>query len=127
MSIDWDAYPNFSKKEFDCQHTGKNRMDPDFLHVLQQVRTVYNKPMAISSGYRAPDHPIELAKKKAGEHSYGVAADILVRGEDAMELIVIAYGHGIRRIGVNQKGNSRFIHLGYGDKLLGFPTAIWSY
>lgn len=127
--LDWDKWPNFSKAEFDCKHTGKNRMDEDFMDILQQIRTVYGKPMIISSGYRDHSHPIEERKKKAGEHSFGVAADILVHGTDAMDLIVIAYGHGIRRIGISQKGamDKRFIHLGYGDKLLHFPEALWSY
>lgn len=104
-------------------------MDEDFMDILQQIRTVYEKPMIISSGYRDVSHPAEEKKKKAGEHSYGLAVDVLVNGTDAQELIVIAYGHGIRRFGISQKGamESRFIHLGYGDKLLGFPEAIWSY
>lgn len=127
--LDWQKWPNFAKHEFDCRHTGKNRMDEDFMDILQQIRNVYGKPMIISSGYRDHDHPVEVKKKRAGEHTYGVAADILVNGTDALDLMVIAYGHGIRRIGVSQKGamEKRFIHLGYGDKLLNFPEGIWSY
>ena len=127
--LNWDKWPNFSKHEFDCKHTGKNRMDEDFMDILQQIRTVYGKPMIISSGYRDHSHPVEEKKKRAGEHTYGLAADILVHGTDALDLMVIAYGHGIRRIGVSQKGamNKRFLHLGYGDKLLNFPESIWSY
>lgn len=127
--LNWDKWPNFSREEFDCKHTGKNRMNEDFMDILQQIRNAYNKPMIISSGYRDITHPIEEKKKRAGEHSFGVAADILVHGTDAQELMVIAYGHGIRRFGLNQKGamNKRYIHLGYGDKLLNFPEAIWTY
>lgn len=127
--LNWSKWPNFSKHEFDCKHTGKNRMDEDFMDILQQIRTVYGKPMIISSGYRDHSHPVEEKKKRAGEHTFGMAADILVHGTDALDLMVIAYGHGIRRIGVSQKGEmeKRFLHLGYGDKLLNFPESIWSY
>ena len=128
MTIDWNKYPNFSESEFNCKHTGTNKMRPEFLERLQMIRDTFNKPMTITSGYRSPQHPIEVEKDKAGEHTFGVAADIAVRGVDAMDLIVIAYGLGIRRIGVSQSGYSRFIHLGMGDCFgLDFPQSIWSY
>ena len=125
--MNWYDYPNFSKTEFDCHHTGENKMRPEFMEILQQIRTVYDKPMVITSGYRSPLHPIEARKSKAGEHTYGLAADIAVRGVDAMDLIVVAYGHGVRRIGVNQKGDGRYLHIGVGDQFLDFPKSIWSY
>lgn len=127
--LDWSKYKNFEKHEFDCKFSKKNRMNEDFMDILQQIRNVYNKPMIISSGYRDHSHPIEEKKKRAGEHTFGLAADIFVHSQDAMDLFVIAYGHGIRRIGLMQRGDfkKRFIHLGYGDKLYNFPEAIWTY
>ncbi len=125
--MDWSKYPNFSKAEFDCQHTGKNKMRPEFMQLLQQARNIFKKPMPITSGYRDPMHPIEKRKARPGEHSYGVAADIRVRGEDAIILMNIFIDLGVRRIGVSQKGNARFIHIGIGDQELGFPKALWSY
>jgi len=97
MISNWSLYPDFSKREFDCRHTGKNNMQPDFMDVLQEIRKVYNRPMIITSGFRHKTHPIEDAKNEPGEHSYGVAADIACYGVDALELIHIAYEHGIRR------------------------------
>lgn len=126
--LDWTKYKNFTKEEFDCKHTGKNRMDEDFMDILQQIRRDYGKPMIVTSGYRDITHPAEAKKKRPGEHSFGVAADIRVNGQDAMDLIVVAYGHGIRRFGIYQSGpmDGRFIHIGWGDKLLNFPEAIWT-
>ena len=124
--MNWDDYKNFSKKEFDCKHTGENKMRPEFMGILQQIRTTFNKPMTINSGYRAVSHPIEQAKKDPGEHCFGCAADIAVRGEDVMALLAIAYGYGIRRFGIYQKGRTRFVHLGYGDKELNFPPTTWT-
>lgn len=128
-SLDWSKYPNFTKEEFDCKETGKNRMRPEFMDILQQIRTTYNKPMIITSGYRDKTHSIERKKKQPGEHTYGLAADILINGTNAMDLFVIAYGYGVRRMGVSQSGDfsKRFLHIGYGDKNFNFPQAFWSY
>ena len=81
--------------------------------------------MFISSGYRCPSHPIEAKKPMPGTHSLGVAVDVAVSYEDAYELIAIAMAHGIKRIGVNQKGSGRFIHL---DSSTKHPSpTVWSY
>lgn len=126
--MDWRQYPNFTEHEFKCSHTGKCQMRTEFMELLQTIRHAYGKPMVITSGYRDKTHPIEAKKAAPGEHSYGLAADIAVSGVDAMDLIVLAYGLGIRRIGVQQKGTGgKFIHLGMGDKLAHFPASIWSY
>lgn len=128
--MNWNDYNDFDKWEFDCKHTGKNKMRPEFISVLQQIRTTYGKVMRINSGYRDFTHPIERGKlnrgKEVGAHAYGVAADIAVSGEDAMELFVIAFSYGIRRIGVYQRGQERFLHMDIGDRELGFPKALWT-
>lgn len=129
MNLDWNKYPNFTRSEFKCSHTDECHMDQYFMETLQQIRDTYDRPMIITSGYRHNSHPVEINKTKPGEHVYGVAADILVRGTSAMELMVIAYSYGIRRIGINQKGdhNKRFVHLGTGNKRLHFPRGLWTY
>lgn len=123
--MDWSRYPNFSERELACKHTGKCQMDPAFMDVLQAIRTEFG-PMRITSGYRHQSHPIEAKKGTPGEHTIGRCADIAVEGKDAFRLIQIAIKHGITRIGVQQKGAGRFIHLGLGGP--GFPSpAVWSY
>lgn len=128
--IDWSQYPNFAKWEFDCSHTGKNKMNKDFLDALQMVRDIYGKPMPINSGYRDRTHPIEAEKEFPGEHFHGVAADVSVYGPNVGLLLTIAYGCGFRRFGIYQgserKYRHRFVHLGWGDKELGFPEWTWS-
>lgn len=129
MSLDWSKYPNFTEDEFICSHTGKCRMMPYFMDTIQQIRTTIQIPLVLSSGYRDPTHPIEAAKPTPGEHAFGVGGDFLISGPDALKLISVAYHYGIRRIGIAQKGehSNRFIHIGMGDKQLGFPEAMWSY
>ena len=123
--IDWKLYPNFSAKEFDCTHCGKNEMQPEFLSRLQALRMKYNKPMRITSGYRCPEHPIEAKKAKPGAHASGCACDVGVEGSDAHRLLRLALELGFTGIGVQQKGTGRFIHL---DTLEEPPRPnIWSY
>ncbi|WP_417625370.1 D-Ala-D-Ala carboxypeptidase family metallohydrolase [Paremcibacter congregatus] len=125
--INWADYPNFTKAEFDCKETGKNEMQKRFVDVLQAIRTEFGKPMAISSGYRDQSHPAERNKSTPGAHTYGCAADVAVSGGDAQHLMYLAYKHGIRRIGVSQKGSGRFLHFDMAEHH-GFPSpALWSY
>jgi uncharacterized protein YcbK (DUF882 family) len=127
--MDWSNFPNFKEEEFRCKHTGICQMDRHFMARLQAIRNEFAKPMVITSGYRHPSHPVE-AKKLAGlpgAHTTGHAADISVRGEDAYRLIVLAWKYGFTGIGVNQKGDGRYIHLDdISDGSLPRPT-IWSY
>lgn len=123
--MDWSRYQNFSKAEFDCTHCGKNEMKPDFLQKLQTLRSVYGKPMRVTSGYRCPQHPIEAKKATPGAHASGCAVDIGVEGQDAHRLLKLAFAAGFTGIGVQQKGSGRFVHL---DTLEGGPRPnVWSY
>lgn len=125
--MDWDKYaPYFTKQEFDCKVTGRNKMNAEFMDRLFELRTICGFPFRISSGYRHTTHPIEAKKKSPGEHTFGVAADIMSPDRDKlMQIIVTAYNLGFRRIGINFK--SGFVHLGIGDKNLGFPSVPWTY
>jgi zinc D-Ala-D-Ala carboxypeptidase len=123
---DWNRYaPFFTSAEFQCQHCGKCEMDDGFMDRLLSIRKAYNRPMKITSGYRCAEHPIEAAKPKPGAHSSGHAADVGAVGADAHELIRVALAHGITGLGVNQKGNGRFIHLD--DLQEGSRPGVWSY
>ena len=95
---------------------------------LQNLRMAYGRPMKITSGYRDKSHPIEAKKSEPGAHSTGHACDVAVRGYDALRLVQLAIVHGFTGIGVQQKGDVRFIHLDDLKDSDGFtrPT-IWSY
>jgi len=125
---DWSKYPNFHPDEFRCKHTGFVKMDPEFMAILQKVRESYGRPMRITSGYRDPSHPVEAAKGglSRGEHTLGRAVDVACEGYEAYILLQHALANGITRIGVQQKGSARFLHLGIGGPGLANPW-IWSY
>lgn len=123
--MDWSKYPNFAEAEFKCKHCGKVEMQPVFMQKLQQLRNAYGKPMIITSGYRCADHPVEANKFKPGVHNMGIACDVAVQGEDAYDLLRLAFAYGFTGIGVQQKGSSRFIHL---DTWREPPRPnVWSY
>lgn len=124
----------FSKEEMACSHTGISAMEQSFMDKLTELRVAYAKPMRVTSGYRHPTHPIEAAKtakgRQPGTHSTGRAADIAVDRGEAWELMHLAMTMGFTGIGVQQKGNGRFIHLddlkpGEFDRFQR-PT-VWSY
>lgn len=126
--MNWNDYPNFAAHELDCSHTGDNKMKPDFMERLQAIRTDYGKAMVITSGYRSPEHPIEARKPEPGAHASGRAADIAVSGGDALRVIELALKHGMTGIGVNQKGNGRFVHLDDLEHADNRPRPwVWSY
>lgn len=124
MITDWSAYePQFSKHEFDCRHTGENRMQKQFMDTLHAIRLEYGKAMIVTSGYRHPTHPVEARKVgSGGEHTEGMCADIAcTSSRDRFELIRIAIKHGIHRIGIHP----RFIHLGM--SMTRDHNVIWDY
>jgi uncharacterized protein YcbK (DUF882 family) len=125
---DWDRYPNFKEKEFRCSYTGRTYMDVRLMDSLQTLRSIYGKPIVISSGYRDPSHPIEAQKERGGEHTLGLAVDIPCSHQEAYELLSIALSLGFKRVGVSQKGNGRFLHLGMAEQKDGMVSPhIWSY
>ena len=127
--MNWDDFANFGPDEFRCQcGCLAVEMDPVFIEALQRIRDEAG-PMQISSGYRCVQHPVEARKKTPGAHSTGQAADILVSGSRAMDLLRIALTHDdVQGIGINQRGthSGRFIHLDTVTEK--FPRqAIWTY
>jgi zinc D-Ala-D-Ala carboxypeptidase len=124
--INWGKYPNFKAKEFACSHCGAEGITEDLLAPLQAMRTEYGKAMKISSGYRCPQHPIEVKKSTPGAHALGIAADIAIEGAEAHKILSLAFKHGFTGIGVQQKGTGRFLHVDVRSGQLPTP-AVWSY
>ena len=102
-----------------------DKMDSKLLGMLDALRKEYGFPVIINSSYRSPDHPIEAAKDKPGEHTYGAAVDIkCIGGEATYLLVAAAIKCRFKRIGISRKSN--FVHVGIGYP--GAPeTTIWTY
>ena len=118
------ATKSFSNKELACRHCGALNESPEFqtfMDKVQVLRDAYGKPLKVTSAYRCPKHPIESLKVKPGQHSVG-AIDLAVRDEDAYDVLKLAFDIGFTGIGVNQKGDNRFIHID-----LRKDRRVWSY
>lgn len=122
--INWNDYKNFTKKEFDCKETGENEMKKEFMDKLQELRNKFGKSIIISSGFRSVKHSIEAKKLQGGYHTKGLACDISCGSLNAYHIVKIALEVGFTGIGVNQKGNGRFIHLDLRPKK---ESLIYSY
>lgn len=121
--MSWAGIRHFKPNEFACKHCGENKIDMGLVRMLDSLRTEFGRPIIITSGYRCPEHNQRVSSTGLdGPHTTGKAVDIGVSRGDAYRLLKIAFLMGFNRIGVNQKGNSRFIHL---DMLEG--NTIWSY
>ena len=123
-------WPNFTPQEFACRGTGRLLIVPAYMDKLQRLRTMYGRPLVVTSGYRAPEHNrVVSSTGYNGPHTSGRACDIAIFGGDALALVELALAYGMTGIGIKQHGPhaSRFIHL---DDLTppDFPRPmIWSY
>lgn len=115
----------FTIEELACRHCGEYKFDPSFLALLNQLRHRHGSPLIVSSGYRCQNHPLEVHRATTGTHSTGKAIDFSVTHGNALSVIAIAHDLGIRRIGVQQKGDGRFIHLDVCTDRI--SPACWSY
>ena len=110
----------FTLAEFNCQHTGENRMEEEFLLKLDALREYCGFPFVITSGYRSPSHPLEAKKDVPGTHAQGIAADIkMTNSAHRYTLIKGALAHGFTGIGVA----GDFIHV----DTRGTVPVIWTY
>ena len=84
------TYKFFRLEEFNCTHTNRNEMDPEFLAKLDELREKVGFPFRITSGYRDATHPAEARKAEpgTGTHCQGIAADIAVsNGFERMNIV----------------------------------------
>ena len=125
--MDW-VY--FTEEELACKGTDECDMHPEFMEKLIAVREDYNQPMIITSGYRHLAYNDTIGGAKNSPHLYGRAVDVKVAGGDALRLIGVALRHGMRGIGVKQRGDHdrRFIDLDDMPQSDAHPRPwIWSY
>ena len=111
----------FQLSEFDCQETGENRMEPEFLEKLDALRLACNFPFIITSGYRHPtQHPIEASKPVPGTHAQGIAADVrITTSSERHKIVREAMNLGFTGIGVDRT----FVHV----DTRGTAPVMWLY
>ena len=70
---------NFQVSEFAC-NDGSDVVfvSPELVVILQAIRSHFNKPVTINSGYRTPEYNKKVGGATQSQHLYGTAADIAV-------------------------------------------------
>jgi hypothetical protein len=56
------------------------------INILQPIRSEFDRPVIISSGFRSAELCIAIGSKPTSQHSEGKAADLEIPGIDNMEL-----------------------------------------
>jgi uncharacterized protein YcbK (DUF882 family) len=112
---DW-SWANFTPREMACKGTGRLVVETEFLDRLQMLRTMFDRPLIVNSGYRTPEYNVKVSKTWLdGPHTTARAVDVRVYGSHAAELIALAQGLGFTGIGVSQGASTpfaqRFLHL----------------
>lgn len=121
---------HFKDYELKCKHCGENHMKPEFLDSLEDIRRAYGRAMTVSSGYRCPTYNARKSSTGlSGPHTTGSAIDIAISGKDAYLLVRLAMIHGMKGIGIKQKGpwSGRFIHMDMCEQDNIPRPRIWSY
>jgi len=125
---DWSKYaPYFTANEFRCKcGCGQVQMQESYMDWILELRMIYGKGMAVTSGYRCPDFNNRISSTgEAGPHTTGLAGDYRVDRHNAFVLIGLATNAYVEGLGVAQKGGGRFLHLDLIERSIG-PT-VWSY
>lgn len=73
---------NFKVKEFACgDGSDAVLVAPRLVMVLETIRTHFDAPVVIHSGYRTPQYNAKAGGVAHSQHCYGTAADISVKGQ----------------------------------------------
>lgn len=93
MSVEINAYSkakdgdkrlsaHFKVKEFACgDGSDAILVAPRLVMVLETIRTHFDAPVVIHSGYRTPQYNANVGGVAHSQHCYGTAADISVKGQ----------------------------------------------
>ncbi len=109
-----------------CPHCGGiSDMDEDFMMKLQQLRDACNFPLPVNSGFRCAQKNIDCGGHTGSAHLTGEGADLRVERDQARTVIQKAIEMGFS-VGIQQKGNSRFVHVDTKTRRSG-KASLWSY
>ena len=82
---------NFKVREFACRDgSDPVLIAPALVEVLQKIRSHFQSPVTVSSGYRTPGYNKKVDGATYSQHQYGTAADIQVRGVSPGEVAAFA-------------------------------------
>lgn len=103
---------NFKVKEFACKDGSDTVLiDSRLVDYLQMIRSHFNKPVTISSGYRTASYNASVGGTKTSYHVQGMAADIKVDGVNPVIVGMYAQTIGAGGIGLYAYVSGGFVHI----------------
>lgn len=106
---------NFTTGDFDCHGSGcckQTIVNEELVQLLQKIRTHFNAPITVTSGYRCPVHNANVGGATGSRHSKGDAADIVVKGVAPRTVAQYAESIGIKGIGLYEtQSDGYFVHI----------------
>lgn len=82
---------NFRVREFACKDGSDTVfVSGELVEILQKIRSHFQKPVTIHSGYRTPAYNKKVDGAAYSQHLYGTASDISVGGVSPREVAAYA-------------------------------------
>lgn len=101
---------HFKPKEMQCKDGSEEMLiSSELMLLLEEIREHFNAPVKINSGYRTPSWNEKVGGAKNSYHCKGMAADIIVKGQNTKEVAKYASEILGDRGGVIRYAN--FVHV----------------
>lgn len=100
---------NFAVKEFKSPDSNTVKIDLANVTQLQKIRDHFGTSVTITSGYRTESHNKKVGGASGSLHMSGQAADIIIKGVDALKVYLYADSIGVK--GAIYYPNSKFCHI----------------
>lgn len=121
--LEWSKrWPNFTPTELACKGSGDLIVNYKALDALQTLRTMWRRPLVITSAFRTPKHNAAVGGAPKSKHLTGQAFDVRMHQyADAAVVSFIYYATkaGFTGFGIYLDRPVRFIHIDTG------PTRTW--
>ena len=91
------------------------------INILQPIRSEFDKPVIISSGFRSAELCIAIGSKPTSQHAEGKAADLEIPGVDNMELAMwiknnLNFDQLILEFYKDKQPNSGWVHVSWNSE-----------
>jgi len=107
--IFWNTIENFKEKEFECKcGCGFNKIDKDFVILLDFIRDEIKEPLIINSACRCISHNQNIGGSPTSSHLHGLAVDLKIENSNKRyKVLNLLLGMNFKRIGIYDD----FIHI----------------